>query len=138
MDKEERRWGTIELQHQMEQKKMEEQRANYKALSSNTRSMPYNPINLRYDDSQAGEQLRYSDESLRYRCALRAERLQSKATTSGYNPITNEPIQRVHVPSMPQAPAWVRDLDGDVRAREAHPNLACACAWYDRTCGCCY
>jgi hypothetical protein len=49
-EKEEKRWGTIELSHQIEQKRLEEMRDNYSYARSNKTSMPYNPINLRYDD----------------------------------------------------------------------------------------
>ena len=103
-DKEEKRWGTIELQHQLEQKRLEDMRENYSYARSNKTSMPYNPINLRYDDGSDGDRLRFSDESLRYRGALRAEHLQRRMTSTGYNPITGAPIERVHVPGAPSPP----------------------------------
>jgi len=103
-EKEEQRWGTIELQHQLEQKRLEDMRENASYARSNKTSMPYNPINLRYDDGSDGDRLRYSDESLRYRGALRAEHLQRRMTSTGYNPITGAPIERVHVPDAPAAP----------------------------------
>jgi hypothetical protein len=103
-EKEERRWGTIELQHQLEQKRLEDMRENLSYARSNKTSMPYNPINLRYDDGADGARLRFSDESLRYRGALRAEHLQRRNTSTGYNPITGAPIERVHVPDAPDAP----------------------------------
>jgi len=100
-DKEEKRWGTIELHHQLEQKRLEDMRENFSYARSNKTSMPYNPINLRYDDGNDGDRLRFSDESLRYRGALRAEHLQRRMTSTGYNPITGAPIERVHVPDAP-------------------------------------
>lgn len=103
-EKEEQRWGTIELQHQLEQKRLEDMRENASYARSNKTSMPYNPINLRYDDGSDGDRLRYSDESLRYRGALRAEHLQRRMTSTGYNPITGAPIERVHVPGAPDPP----------------------------------
>ena len=103
-EKEEQRWGTIELQHQLEQKRLEDMRENASYARSNKTSMPYNPINLRYDDGSDGDRLRYSDESLRYRGALRAEHLQRRMTSTGYNPITGAPIERVHVPGAPAPP----------------------------------
>ena len=51
-----------------------------------------------------GDRLRYSDESLRYRGALRAEHLQRRMTSTGYDPITGAPIERVHVPEAPKRP----------------------------------
>ena len=50
---EEERWRTIEMKHQVEQKRLEEMRDNYSYARSNKTSMPYNPINLRYDDGCA-------------------------------------------------------------------------------------
>ena len=101
---EEKRWRTIEVEHQIEQRRMDEMRADFAYARSNRTSMPYNPINLRYDDGADGDRLRYSDESLRYRGALRAEHLQRRSTTTGYNPITGAPIERVHVPDAPRVP----------------------------------
>lgn len=104
-EKEEQRWGSIELAHQIEQKRMEDMRDNLSHARSNKTSMPYNPINLRYDDGSDGDRLRFSDESLRYRGALRAEHLQRRMTSTGYNPITGDPINRVHVPEAPAPPS---------------------------------
>jgi len=101
---EEQRWRTIEMTHQLEQKRMEEMRANNAFARSNKTSMPYNPISLRYDDGNDGERLRFSDDSLRYRGALRAEHLQRRQTSTGYDPITGAPINRVHVPDLPRQP----------------------------------
>jgi len=103
-EKEEQRWRTIEVKFQMEAQRQEEARKNLAHASSNKTSMPYNPINLRYDNGADGDRLRFSDESLRYRGALRAEHLQRRTTSTGYNPITGAPIERVHVPEQPRAP----------------------------------
>lgn len=99
---ESKRWGTIQLQHELEAKRMQDMRDNASFARSNKTSMPYNPINLRYDDGTDGDRLRFSDENLRYRGALRAEHLQARQTSTGYNTLTGEPIQRVHVPDKPQ------------------------------------
>jgi len=103
---EEQRWRTIEVTHQMEQKRMEEMRENNKFARSNKTSMPYNPISLRYDDGNDGERLRFSDDSLRYRGALRAEHLQRRQTSTGYNPITGDAINKIHVPDAPRPPGF--------------------------------
>jgi len=101
---EEERWRTIEMMHQIEQKRMEQNRENYAYARSNKTSMPYNPINLRYDDGADGDRLRYSDESLRYRGALRAEHLQRRSQSTGYDPISGIGRQGVHVPDPPPRP----------------------------------
>lgn len=66
--------------------------------------MPYDPINLEYNEGNDGECLRYSDEAFKYRSALRAEQLQRRMT-SGYNPITGAELQPVPVPHRPEPPA---------------------------------
>ena len=101
---EQERWRTIETQHQVEQQRLAEMRENHAFARSNKTSMPYNPINLQYDEGADGARLRYSDESLRHRGALRAENLQKRTTSTGYNPITGAPIEPVHVPEAPRAP----------------------------------
>jgi len=103
-DREEERWRTIEVKHQIEQKRLEEMRENYSYARSNKTSMPYNPINLRYDDGSDGDRLRFSDESLRYRGALRAEHLQRRGASTAHNPITGEVMRKVHVPDKPPPP----------------------------------
>ena len=49
-DSEEKRWRTIEMHHQIEQKRLDDMREGYTFARSNKTSMPYNPINLRYDN----------------------------------------------------------------------------------------
>ena len=103
-EQEEERWRTIEVKHQIEQKRLEEMRENYSYARSNKTSMPYNPINLQYDNGADGDRLRFSDESLRYRGAMRAEHLQRRGASTPHNPITGAPIERVHIPEAPQRP----------------------------------
>lgn len=55
-----------------------------------------------------GERLRFSDETLRYRCALRAEHLQRRMNGAGYNPITGAPMDRVYVPDAPRPPSFLQ------------------------------
>lgn len=93
------------MRHDMEEKRMADMRENSTYARSNKLSMPYNPISMRYDDSAEGDRLRYADDSLRYRGALRAEHLQQRMTSTGFNPITGEPIQRVAVPKAPFPPS---------------------------------
>ena len=92
------------MQHNLEAQRLSEMRENSTFARSNKTSMPYNPINLHYDDGIDGDRLRYSDESLRFRGALRAEMLQQRTTSTGYNPITGELIQKVTVPDAPLPP----------------------------------
>merc|ERR1719230_1647499 len=104
VDREEKRWRTIEMEHQVDQQRWDDMRENGTFSRSNKTSMPYNPINLRYDDGNDGDRLRFSDESLKYRGALRAEHLQRRGASTPHNPITGAPIAPVHVPTKPAKP----------------------------------
>jgi len=104
-DREEKRWRTIEMEHEMDQRRQEELRLEGAFSKSNKTSMPYNPINLQYGDGRDGQCLRYSDEALTYRSALRAQHLQQRQN-NGYNPITGAPSLPVVVPSQPQPPVF--------------------------------
>lgn len=106
-DREEKRWRTIEVEHQMEAQRMEEMRHDGSYSRSNKTSMPYNPINLQYGEGRDGECLRFSDEALKYRGAMRADHLQRRMN-NGYNPITGEVAPRVSLPEKPMAPSFMR------------------------------
>ena len=103
-EKEEVRWGQIAERFDVEQERLEQMRENYSYARSNKTSMPYNPINLRYDEGADGDGLKYSDESMHYRGMLRADQLQRRSMSTPYNPITVELIQRVTVPPEPKRP----------------------------------
>jgi len=105
-DTEEKRWRTIEMEHQMDQQREQTMRQDASYGKSNKTSMPYNPISLAYADGPDGECLRYSDDALKHRSALRADNLQRR-TNNGYNPITGEPVQKVVVPSAPAPPGFM-------------------------------
>jgi len=104
--REEKRWRTIEIEEQMDQKRQEDEREHSTYSRSNKTSMPYNPINLEYCAGRDGECLRYSDEALNYRISVRAEHLQRR-NNGGYDPITGEAMQRVQVPNPPKAPSFM-------------------------------
>ena len=46
------------LRRQLEQRRLEEMRENHSFARSNKTSMPYNPINLRYDEGADGDGLK--------------------------------------------------------------------------------
>lgn len=109
-EREEKRWRTIEMEDDMDRKRWDEMRELGTFSRSNKTSVPYNPISLRYDDGNDGERLRFSDETLRYRSALRADHLQRRMNGAGYNPITGAPMTRISVPPAPEPPAFMRGL----------------------------
>ena len=62
------------------------------------------PPEIMLADGMDGDRLRYADENLRFRGALRAEHLQQRMSSTGFNPITGDPIQPVKVPEAPIFP----------------------------------
>lgn len=101
---EEERWRTIETRFNLDMAREAEQRQNAAYARSNKTSMPYNPINLRYDDGVDGDRLRYSDASMLHRGALRSEHLQRRGMSTPFHPITGDMVPMVHVPPMPERP----------------------------------
>ena len=67
----------------------------------NTNSVAYDPITLKYNDSEDGKRLLYSDQHVRYRAALRANFLNDKMCTNDYNIITGDVTTRTVLPSKP-------------------------------------
>ena len=51
--------------------------------------------------------MRFSDEALKYRGAMRADHLQRRMN-NGYNPITGEVAARVSLPEKPTPPSFMR------------------------------
>ena len=107
-DREEKRWRTIEMEDDLDRQRWEEMREHGTFSRSNKTSVPYNPISLKYDDSNDGDRLRFSDDTLRYRSALRADHLQRRMNGAGYNPITGAPMERIKVPDPPSMPSFMQ------------------------------
>lgn len=104
---EERRWKAIESGYDADSAHQAQMQADGTFSKSNRTSMPYDPISLKYGEGKDGECLKYSDEALRYRSALRADHLQQR-TNSGFNPITGEATARVPVPERPTPPDFIK------------------------------
>ncbi len=100
IDKEEVRWAEIDESQLNEQKKWEQIRELGERNRRNTGSVPYDPITLGYHNNNDGDQLKHSDDMIRYRSALRAQALRSR-NTCGFNPITGEPGKFLNQPKMP-------------------------------------
>mmetsp|Transcript_15079 Transcript_15079/g.17081 ORF Transcript_15079/g.17081 Transcript_15079/m.17081 type:complete len:114 (-) Transcript_15079:91-432(-) len=99
---EEERWNKIDAENQSEAEK--QQRLMERGAPRNESSVPYNPLTLQYRETKAGEQLRYMDDTTRYRAAVRAENLRIQQTREGFNPITGQAYDSVQLPPKPTAP----------------------------------
>jgi len=100
MAKEEERWKKVH--DEWARAEAREKARMERGVPSNTSSVPYDPITLQYEPTEAGERLRYADNQIRYRSSLRAENLRRHQTSEDFNPITGAPLRRVPLPSKPK------------------------------------
>lgn len=100
-EREESRWKEIDHQYQKEQGKEEFRRTEGSKAQRNNSSVPYNPITLKYNDSEAGERLRYTDDMIKYRGAIRSNYLHEHQNADGYNPISGDASRGPAIPVKP-------------------------------------
>ena len=86
-EREENRWKKIEGEHETEDQRQEFLRGTTRA-QRNASSVEFNPITLKYNDTQGGHQLKYEDDQIRYRAAVRADRIYTKKHSQKYDMIT--------------------------------------------------
>ena len=101
--REEDRWRSIDAQNQREEAKWEAMRDDGEKGQRNNSSVPYNPITLKYNDSQEGEKLKYTDDMIRYRAGIRSNYLFQHGGGDGYDPVTG---QKTIGPKVPPKPLW--------------------------------
>lgn len=101
LNRENDRWKKMDDDHKNELKQLQRYREESTFGKKNVCSVPYDAITLRYNDSHQGDELRYQDEIVRYKAALRAQQLQSNMMGQGINPLTGEDMQRAEVPMIP-------------------------------------
>ena len=104
-DREEDRWSKIDSEHTNDEEKWRYLREESDKAKRNVSSVPYDPITLKYNDNQDGLRLRYADDTIRYRAALRAQNLQSRMTADGFNPVTGNALPPPVLPERP-VPSW--------------------------------
>ena len=100
IEREELRWSEIDQEQTGEDAKWAHIRELGERNRRNTSSVPYNPINLSYDENEGGDLLRHSDNMVRFRGAQRAFNLRSR-DTCGFNPITGTPGEFLERPTKP-------------------------------------
>ena len=83
---EEARWKKIESSKHQEEVYWARQRELGVKSAKNKSCVPYDPLTLQYDDTHDGERLRYADDMVRYRAAVRAVNMARHGDTRvGYN-----------------------------------------------------
>tara|TARA_A100001015_G_C14772671_1_gene625889 strand:- start:136 stop:789 length:654 start_codon:yes stop_codon:yes gene_type:complete len=101
IEREEARWQQIERAQEAERAKWNKIREEGARNRTNVNSVPYNPVTLRYNDNEEGDDLRKSDNLVRVRAAQRAKILHDRGN-SGFNPITGGYAAEVVIPEFKQ------------------------------------
>ena len=88
MLRDETRWSRLDAQSQAEKEKWTRERAEGTKAKRNAGSVPFDLVTLNYVPGAAGQQLQAHDQVVRYRSAARAQNLQNRMNSAGYNPVT--------------------------------------------------
>lgn len=104
------RWHREEAGYAKEIKRIETLKARNKG-KTNVESVSYNTITLQYKDDFGGQKLKFEDDSVRYRAALRAKFLYSKGHRQDYDVITGQEIQVESIVTLPEKPVPPRRAD---------------------------
>ena len=101
---EEQRWARIQQEKANEEANwLAERQAGIKA-KRNASSVPFDMVTLQYHDSLDGERLRYHDDKVRYRAAVRSSNLlKNGGSRAGYDILTGGDVRGLQKPSYPQA-----------------------------------
>ncbi|KAM3142581.1 hypothetical protein pb186bvf_005240 [Paramecium bursaria] len=92
LDRETRKW---EYQEKIEQKEVTKMQSHTQQLTQgkrNANGLAYNPITLKYDETDSGNKLRLQDDNSKVRQFVRAQNLDSKSNTA-FNILTGEQRQ---------------------------------------------
>ena len=110
MKREEERWEQIEAQKKEEAEHWDEQRRRGEKARKNHSSVPYDAVNLRYNDGLDGERLRYHDDKVRYRAAVRSRNLQRCGESrAGYNILNGYEAPELSVPEAPEPAGCLKE-----------------------------
>ena len=98
-------------------KTLAERQAGIKA-KRNASSIPYDMVTLQYHDSLDGERLRYHDDKVRYRAAVRSSNLlKNGGSRAGYDILTGGDVRGLEKPSYPQASGVLAEEMAEARRR---------------------
>ena len=90
-EREEARWTSLENEQSAEGNKMSHMQATGEKCKKNQNSVSYDPITLKYHTTSAGQDLKYSDDIIKYRAAVRAKMMHSRSSGESCNIISWEP-----------------------------------------------
>jgi hypothetical protein len=104
-EREAARWDRVAMEQKFEDIKLQELKES-EIPALNRSSVKYNMINLQYEDSYDGAELKYRDDVMKRNMAMAANRgLRHMKSSVDYDPITGLPTRsKVPVPPAPVAP----------------------------------
>ena len=104
-EREAARWDRVATEQKFEDIKLQELKES-EIPALNRSSVKYNMINLQYEDSYDGAELKYKDDVMKRQMALAANRgLRHMKSSVNYDPITGLPAgSKVPVPPEPVSP----------------------------------
>lgn len=104
-DQDAQRWAKIDQDKNTEEAYWQDQREQGVKCRKNRSAVPYNTITLTYNHSHGGEELRHSDEKVRWRAERRSQNLDKwGGSRCGYNILTGSRSVTRDEPARPIAP----------------------------------
>jgi hypothetical protein len=101
------RWRRMDEAKRAEEERVRALQASGAKAQKNAKSVPYDPLTLAYDTTEAGARLRHEDEAIQYRAALRAQNLQMRSRGAAYDLLSGADAPLAHVPGLPRVPREV-------------------------------
>ena len=102
-EREEARWAALEHEQSAVGEKMSHLQATGEKCKKNQNSVSYDPITLKYHTTKAGQDLKHSDDIIKYRAAVRAKMMHTRSSGESCNIINWEPGRedKIKEPSKP-------------------------------------
>ncbi|CAM9710917.1 unnamed protein product [Discosporangium mesarthrocarpum] len=103
VEREDKRWAEMERKAVDDEERWSKLREAGEKAKKNQSGVPYNMINLRYDDGLDGARLEHSDNCTKHRAQRRSNNLMRLGDTRcGYNILTGKPRVELIDPQPPQ------------------------------------
>lgn len=104
-EREEDRWRRMEEAKRAEEERVARLRESGTKALRNQPSVPFDIITQHYAETEGGAKLRYSDEMVRFRSAMRAQFLQEKSRGQDFDVVSGVSRGLMALPSKPAAPS---------------------------------
>jgi hypothetical protein len=99
--REEDRWKRMEEEKLREEERVRQLQASGTKAKRNKGSVPFDLVTQEYAKTAAGNKLKYEDEMIRYRSAMRAQYLQEKTRGADFDLLTGTDRSLINLPARP-------------------------------------